>query len=178
MRLEFLQHSEYKDYAKGLYESAFPENERRDFEINFELIKTKNFDFFLIIDSLDTPKPIGIISIWYFEDYIYIEHFAIDENERFKGKGKEIIKTLIDSIKMPIIIEVEPQVDEMTKKRVKFYEGLDFELLDYFYLQPPYSKGKNPIELKLMVYDKKLLEIKPLEEIITELYEFVYGVGS
>ena len=88
--------------------------------------------FFLIIDSLDTPKPIGIISIWYFEDYIYIEHFAIDENERFKGKGKEIIKTLIDSIKMPIIIEVEPPLDEMTKKRVRFYEGLDFELLDYF----------------------------------------------
>ena len=43
MRLEFLQHSEYKDYAKGLYESAFPKNERRDFEINFELIETKEF---------------------------------------------------------------------------------------------------------------------------------------
>ncbi|MBP6429766.1 MAG: GNAT family N-acetyltransferase [Bacteroidales bacterium] len=178
MRLEFLQHSEYKDYARGLYMSSFPEDERRDFDINFELIETKDFDFFVIIDSLPEPKPIGIISIWYFEDYIYIEHFAIDENERFKGKGKEIIKTLIDSVKMPIIIEVEPPIDEITKKRVEFYEGLDFELLDYFYLQPPYSKAKNPIELKLMVYDKKLLDNKPLEEIITEIYEFVYGVGS
>ena len=178
MRLEFLQYSEHKDYARGLYMSSFPEDERRDFDINFELIATKAFDFFVIIDSLPEPKPIGIISIWYFEDYIYIEHFAIDENERFKGKGKEIIKTLIDSVKMPIIIEVEPPIDEMTKKRVEFYEGLDFELLDYFYLQPPYSKDKNPIELKLMIYDKKLLDNKPLEEIITEIYEFVYGVGS
>ena len=74
--------------------------------------------------------------------------------------------------------EVEPPIDEMTKKRVEFYEGLDFELLDYFYLQPPYSKDKNPIELKLMIYDKKLLDNKPLEEIITKIYEFVYGVGS
>ena len=178
MRLEFLQHSEYKDYARGLYMSSFPEDERRDFDINFELIETKDFDFFVIIDSLPEPKPIGIISIWYFEDYIYIEHFAIDENERFKGKGKEIIKTLIDSVKMPIIIEVEPPIDEITKKRVVIYEGLDFELLDYFYLQPPNSKAMNPIELKLMVYDKKLLDNKPLEEIITEIYEFVYGVGS
>ena len=177
MRLEFLQHSEHKNYAKDLYEDSFPLDERRVFEINFEMIETKNFDFFVVIDSSESPKPIGIISLWYFRDYIYIEHFAIDKKERLKGYGKEVIKNIIDGIKMPIIIEVEPPNDIISEKRIEFYKGLGFDLLNYHYTQPPYSKEKNPIELNIMVYDKNLLAIKPIDEIVKEIHRVVYEFG-
>lgn len=177
MKLESLENTKHKDYAKELYEKSFPEDERRDFCINFELIKEKNFDFFIITNSSNNFKPIGIISIWYFKHYIYIEHFAIDRNKRLKGYGRNIIKTIIETIKLPIIIEVEPPNNDISKKRVEFYTRLEFILLDHPYLQPPYSKERNSIRLNLMIYNNNLLAIKPIDKIIEEIHNVVYSIN-
>jgi len=40
----------------------------------------------------------------------------------------------------PLLLEVEPPVDEMTRNRILFYEGLGLTLReDIDYVQPPYS---------------------------------------
>lgn len=176
MLLEFLQHSSYKNFAKFLYNYSFSEDERRDFEFIDQLIENKNFDFFVILNSSENSKPLGIISLWYFKEYIYIEHFAIDEKQRSKGYGKQVMRNFMDEIKLPIILEVENPIDEISQRRVRFYDSLGFRLLDYEYIQPSYSSSKKSIPMKLMVSNENLFLEKSIGEIVKEIHNIVYKV--
>ena len=51
----------------------------------------------------------------------------------------------------PIIFEVEPDADEISHKRIVFYQRLGYILHpDFPYIQPAYAPGREPIELQLM----------------------------
>ena len=175
MNLELLKRSPNKDFARCLYNVSFPDNQRREFNLIENLTKKDNFDFFIILNPSVNNNPIGIISLWYLSEYIFIEHFAIVTNNRSKGYGSKVLQELIDNVKIPIILEVEPIGDIISKKRIRFYENLNFKLLDYPYFQPSYVSGKESIEMNLMLHDSKLLDKKPLKEIITEIHSVVYG---
>ena len=75
----------------------------------------------------------------------------------------------------PIILEVEVPLDEMSKRRIGFYERLGFILRnDIFYFQPPYEEGMNGLELKLMHTGN--LEKSLLEKYSEEIKKVVYGI--
>lgn len=175
MNLELLKGSPNKDFARDLYNISFPDNQKREFNLIENLTEKDYFDFFIILHPSVNNKPIGIISLWHFSEYIFIEHFAIDIKHRSKGYGSKILQELIDKIKMPIILEVESFSDADSKRRIRFYEDLNFKLLNQPYFQPPYIIGQNPIDMNLMLYNIGLLDKKPLKDIIKEIHSVVYG---
>lgn len=134
--------------AKELYENSFPRYERRDWEeiIRYEQ-NNKIFNFF----TIDIEQNFcGIVSIWHFNEFIYIEHFAIKNEYRNKGIGSKILEILKKQYNLPIVLEVEPPGSCITKKRISFYIRNGFFILKDKYIQPPYSKNLPACEMKIM----------------------------
>lgn len=134
-------------------ESAFPYEERRDSDGQRENFQNSHFNFFEIIDG-DTP--VGLISPWVFESFVFVEHLAIDSDKRSGGYGSKAIQLLKETYKKPIILEVEPPTDEQKIKRIRFYERLGFNMNGYDYFQPSFHGTDETVPLKLLSYPSPL----------------------
>jgi hypothetical protein len=75
------------------------------------------------------------------------------------------------------VLEVEPPVDEWTRRRIGFYERLGFHLNHFDYVQPPLREGRADLRLQIMSYPGALAEqdFAPCKEI---LYTEVYGLNK
>ncbi len=134
----------------SLYEESFPECERRN---NTQLSNIANCDKrFYIIAAIVGNNFAGFLSFWDFNDFIYVEHLAVCKNMRMKGIGSNLIKHLMSLYpKLNVVLEVEPDTDDTSHKRIKFYQKLGFHLFStYPYLQPPYSPELQPVKLHIM----------------------------
>ena len=100
--------------------------------------------------SANSPKLLGLLTTWHFEDFIYIEHFAIDPTLRSQGYGSEALKAFIHEHGKPIVLEAEPPTDAFSIRRIRFYERIGLTLYDFPYMQPAYTPESNPVELRLM----------------------------
>ena len=121
----------------------------------------------------NSPKALGLLTTWHFEEFIYIEHFAIDPSLRSQGYGSEALKAFIKEQCKPIILEAEPPTDELSIRRIHFYERSGFVLHDYPYMQPAYTEDSHSVELRLM--SCQLSSSLPLEHISHTLHREVYG---
>ncbi|MDR0971391.1 MAG: GNAT family N-acetyltransferase [Bacteroidales bacterium] len=173
---EKLEKSKYKSFGEKVYSDSFPPCERRLFSLIEPLIREKKeFNFFIIHKNEENNSPIGIISLWEFETFVYIEHFAIEEYERNNGYGKKVIDSLIKNEKKPIILEVEPPKGYIEKRRINFYKQFGFTLLKEQYLQPPYSKNNKPIPMKLMTKSSIELQKNEVFSFVKVIYKEVYN---
>ena len=121
----------------------------------------------------NSPKALGLLTTWEFADFIYIEHFAIDPALRSQGYGSEALKAFIHEQCKPLVLEAEPPTDEMTRRRIRFYERIGLTLYDYPYTQPAYTEESLPVELRLMgTIDT---EATPLDRVSDTLHREVYG---
>ncbi|MFA6199691.1 MAG: GNAT family N-acetyltransferase [Bacteroidales bacterium] len=176
MKFEKIQQSQYKDFAEKVYIQSFPQDERRDFSLIYELIEKEKFRFFVIIDEQGNNKPIGIISLWDFSYFAYIEHFAVKKNLRNKGYGSKILDIIKEKTPKPIIIEVEHSNSLDAIRRINFYKRKGFTLLDEKYIQPSYSPDRNAISMQLMITTNDYLQELSIKEIISELHHNVYKI--
>lgn len=162
-----------KDYSfsEKLLVTAFPENEHRELDAQRNNVDNDPRFFNTII--YEGENPIGFITYWQFDGFYYIEHFATSPQVRNGGYGKKILEHLHQSLNAPIILEVEMPEDEMSRRRIGFYERLGYTLLDIPYFQPPYRKEDSILPMRLMVYDptKTIEDIKPIRE---NIYQHVY----
>lgn len=167
--------SELLNSIEKLYLESFPPEERRDFSKIRNLLN-KAASQFNIIAMSDSNGFIGFLSYWSFANYIYGEHFAVEPLRRGGGIGSMVIDKFKEIAgNKPIILEVEVPLDEMSKRRIGFYERLGFILRnDIFYFQPPYEEGMNGLELKLMHTGN--LEKSLLEKYSEEIKKVVYGI--
>ena len=117
--------------------------------------------------------PAGFLAVWEFESFIYIEHFAVDPALRNSGTGSAMLQELVKQYQKPICLEVELPEDELTRRRIGFYERNGFVFNEYPYIQPPISKGKSPVPLRIMTYKSEITreEFQKMKEI---LYRRVY----
>ena len=126
---------------------------------------------------LENDVPIGIVSFWNFNDFYYIEHFAISPDYRNGGYGKKVLEYLNQQISAPIVLEVELPETEMSKRRINFYKRIGYKLIQEEYYQPPYRKQDNKLPMFLMVYDQNQ-EITDFTPIKKKLYKYVYNVDE
>ena len=159
------QASPYWDSLVRIYHTSFPIDEQRPIESIAHLIEhDERFVAYAIVNENDaaglqainqqpTAKSqylLGLLTTWHFEEFIYIEHFAIDPDLRSRGYGAEALKTFIAQQQCPIVLEAEPPTDDITCRRIRFYERLGLTLYDFPYIQPAYTPESNPVELRLM----------------------------
>ena len=120
-----------------------------------------------------SQRPLGLLTTWHFEEFIYIEHFAIDPTLRSRGYGSKALHTFIKGHGKPIVLEAEPPTDALSIRRIGFYERSGLTLYDCPYIQPAYTEDSHPVELRLMgTLDT---EATPLPLVSQILHREVYG---
>lgn len=180
-------------FAEKLLIDAFPSDEYRELAQWRDF--TENNPLFTLYKITDSGEDAGFISIWDFPEFRYAEHFAILPSMRNRCLGSRVLEYLDRMSDKPIVLEVEEPVDEITRRRVGFYERNGFRLMDGDYLQPPYKPGSASLPMRIMTKGATTLATKSnvgspesaalghndnndslsLEKIKETLYRYVYG---
>ncbi len=155
----------------ALMETAFPKEEYRSYEEQKKLLK--NPYYYITAKLNEKDKLIGFICSWQTPNFSFIEHFVIRKSERGKGIGSVMLKEFINSVNSPVILEVEFPKDELSFRRIGFYERSGFIKNDFEYYQMPLREGANPIKMYLMSYPRAL-DKKEFEEIKKCIYNKIY----
>ena len=152
------------DLIERTYTESFPEVERRDFSLVRNLVRDESR--FIVYALSKEDRYVGFITGWL---------FAIDPAARNGGIGAEAMKQFLVFCGTPVVLEVEMPTDEMSKRRIGFYERLGFKLDNQVYHQPPYREGGEWLEMRLMTYGDVDLE-HSFEQVKNCLHKNVYGV--
>ena len=146
-------------------QASFSDDEYRPYDEQLALFEEPEYRIYYM--------PAGFLAVWEFESFIYIEHFAVDPALRNSGTGSAMLQELVKQYQKPICLEVELPEDELTRRRIGFYERNGFVFNEYPYIQPPISKGKSPVPLRIMTYGSAITQ-DTFEEMKRVLYQRVY----
>ena len=142
--------------------------------IRFQTISTSNVQHYQFMENL-LIAAFPPEEYREFDDFYYVEHFAIDPTLRNGGYGKKTLDYLCKKLDRPIVLEVEMPVEEMAKRRINFYQRQGFILWEKEYKQPPYKPGDNFLPMYLMVFGN--LQCKQdFEMIKNKIHKEVYNV--
>lgn len=131
-----------------LYETSFPISEQRTLEHQQTALRSPLFHF---MAYLEAENIIGLMGYWEFEDYLYIEHYAIDPTLRGQGYGSKILQTLIQDTDKTIILEIDEPQDEISIRRLHFYQRLGFVSNPYVHPLPRYRNNDEHQEAYLQI---------------------------
>ena len=121
-----------------LLEAAFPVTELRVREEQRKLLQEACYCLYGVRRD---GRFAAVFAIWEIDDFLYIEHFSVKEEYRNGGYGGKLLDRLLEEKGRPMVLEVEVPEDDMTRRRVGFYERHGLVYNDYPYLQPPLRKG-------------------------------------
>ena len=165
-----LAESDHPHFAQSLFEEAFPEQERPP----FSSLRHRDAGKFHFLVAENGDEPVGILTYWTFEDLVYIEHFAIDEELRNQGLGKAAFLNFLSQQQEQVVLEVELPNTEEADHRVEFYASMGFFQNPQAYVQPPYRKGGK--EVPMIIMSKYELDDDEFCETRDLLYREVYGI--
>ena len=97
---------------------------------------------------LDGSAFVGDMLYWETPDFRYIEHFCILPALRGQRYGSRALSMLPND--RPVILEIDPPVDEIAIRRKGFYERCGFTANPYPHVHPAYHKGIRGHDLVLM----------------------------
>lgn len=155
-----------------IMEKSFPTDEYRPFSEQKALFLKKEYSVYGLKCD-ENNSLMGFISLWEFNDFIFIEHFAVKRDLRNKGLGEKILSLLKNISHKPYCLEVELPENDLSVRRINFYKRNGFFLNEYPYIQPAISKGKSPVPLMIMTSGKPVNEDEFLK-IKDTLYKRVY----
>ena len=153
-----------------LLEAAFPITELREKEEQCKLLQEECYRLYGVRKDGGFA---AVFATWEIEDFLYIEHFAVKEEFRNGGYGGELLDKLLEEKGRPMVLEVEVPEDEMTRRRIGFYERHGLVYNDYPYLQPPMRKGQEMLPLRFMTKPGAVDE-KTYERYKKQIYRIVY----
>ncbi len=131
----------------ALYESAFPEIERRPTDHEIAMTDPR---FEIRIIRQDDGTFAGFITLWHFSDFVYVEHFAMLPALRGCGLGSRTLQTLQKESALPIVLEIEMPEDELSRRRMAFYQRNGFSAMPQHYAQPSYAPTLPSLPLLIM----------------------------
>lgn len=136
---------------------SFPVEEIRTYAGQKNLLAREDYHLKTYVNN---EKIVGFCAYYILDQFIYIEHLACLPTLRGRGIGTRLLKQVLNEVKdgQMVILEVEPEIDKITKRRIEFYEGLGFKLNEYAHYQPPLRDNTDVVELKLMSYPLSLNE--------------------
>lgn len=165
--------SEHFREVWALYESAFPSDERRDGERQKATFKRPEY---VMLAALDEKNAlVGLLSVWEFGGFVFMEHLAVKGHLRGKGFGSEILRRYMSGCSKNVVLEVELPGTDVQKRRIAFYERLGFKLNRHDYVQPSYGPGKNPVPMLLMSYPGTISE-REFPLLRKDIHAVVYGL--
>lgn len=161
-------------FVEELLVSSFPVDEYRDLEaLRQHVSDTEEFHLLLAADG---GEPVGFVSYWDFGACCYVEHLAVHPRLRNRHYGRHIVQHLQQSARA-LVLEVELPTDELTRRRIGFYQRLGFEVCRLPYVQPAYRVGGATIAMHLMLWGE-LPAGMDLEAVKARIFRSVYGVSA
>ncbi len=138
----------------AIYSNSFPPHEQRSAEQLAVALENNKHHFRVYLMN---DKVLAILVYWKMREYVYIEHFAVAEDQRGHGYGKNILQELFyEMAKYPLILEIDPITTDVSKKRCEFYTQLGFVINNCPHKHPAYQEGLEPHELIILSYQKEL----------------------
>lgn len=146
------EHPLYKPFL-DLYRESFPLFEQRTAEQQLRAFQSDAYKLlvFTVGDSF-----LGFIAYWEFDDYCYVEHFAVNSTLRGKGIGSGLLKTFIRSISKTVLLEIDPITDPVSEVRLKFYKRCGFFENPYPHRHPAYCGEYQPHPLIVLTTNREI----------------------
>lgn len=138
-----------------LYRTSFPIFEQRTEPQQEQAFESPNY--YLEIYQKDNIF-VGFISYWDFDTYIYVEHLAIHASLRGQGYGSLLLQDLYKRSGKMILLEIDPIVDEISAKRLRFYQKCGFFENEYKHVHPPYRTTYQGHPLIVLTTDRPITE--------------------
>ena len=142
------QHA-YLTPIRSWYETAFPPEERRPFDALILLLPCPAMHLCALVQD---EQLVGFIIYWQWTDVdlLFIEHFAIDPDRRNQQLGQQALTQVLTIPAAYYLLETELPTDDLSERRIRFYERQGFQVNHVPYAQPPYQSGNPPIPMHLM----------------------------
>ena len=137
-----------------LYDSSFPLYEKRTYQGRCAILSDRNFHSLYFSDNGDF---IGFINCWSINNTFYIEHIAIEPGVRGQGYGQKILTLFCQQYKK-VILEIDPLIDDISRRRLRFYQHCHFKVNDYLHSHPSYHSDYEPHKLMLLSYPQLISE--------------------
>ena len=173
MKFVSITKNEFEKYY-NLLQDDFCFEERKAKQDELKALSNKYYKPCFIYDD---EKLVGYFCYWEFEDFMYVEHFAILKELRGSGIGTKFFKWFLPTINKPFILEVEDPVDEDTIRRVNFYKNSGFVLNNYEYYQPSYHDGSDSVPMKIVSYKSPITK-QQFNDYINTMLATVYAKNS
>ena len=140
--------------AMELYRQSFPIHEQRERESQRRIMDEEEYRFELVYRG---GKWAGILLCWETERFIYVEHFAVASEARNAGIGAAALKLLAGRGET-VILEIDPPQDEISVRRLGFYERAGFAPCAFEHVHPPYHEHTPGHRLVVMSQPEALTE--------------------
>jgi len=121
----------------ALYESAFPLHEKRSHAAKIRALNHANYQLQAWFDG---ELFVGMIGMWNFGDYRYIEHLAVNDTLRGQGYGKRMLNQFLEQSPQTVL-EIDPLTTDIARKRLHFYQSLGFQVNHYPHTHPTYHEN-------------------------------------
>lgn len=131
-----------------LYEESFPVAERRKMG---DHLRACGDDRFFPLSAWEGGELIGLMFFWEWDSYRYLEYLAVNPALRGHGYGSQLLRHLRDSAHT-IILEIDPLSNELSVRRLQFYERSGYTLTPYRFVHLPYRLDANAQELLILSY--------------------------
>lgn len=154
MRFERLRSARDKFYAPALalYAQSFPLHEQRTPAAQAAALGEEEYHFDLILEG---EALAGLLLYWETADFLYVEHFCVDPAMRNRGYGQRALEALAERGKA-IILEIDPPVDEISRRRQGFYQRLRYQVNAFHHVHPPYRADCAGHELVVLSHPSAL----------------------
>ncbi len=153
-----------------IMEKSFPEEEFRTKQSQYELLYLDYYNIKCVKN--DENEVVGFISFFEFDRFVHIDHFAISPSMRNSGIGSKMLADFMKNTNKLIILEVEPPIDEISKRRINFYKRHGFVFCNFDYIHPPIRPNTEAVPLKIM--STQILSEGNFDFIKEVLFEKVY----
>ena len=116
---------------------SFPACERRDEAEQRAVMAHPDYRLCAIMDG---GVPVGVVGYFDTPEFIYFENF-----------GSQALRLLTITDK-PFILEIEPPEDELTRRRLAFYQRNGMVVNPYPHIQPHYRADDTDLPLTVLSY--------------------------
>ncbi len=169
--LKIISQNDFDEFYQILKEN-FPNTEYRSYDEQKKLFLNKlyhAYGFYL------ENQLVATVALWDLNNFSYIEHLAVSTKHKNKGLGTKILKECIQMKDNTVILEVEPAIDDITTRRISFYERNGFALNYHAYKMPPLNNNSLWLDLHIMSYPNELTSDE-FATVQKELYKKVYNL--
>lgn len=157
-----------------ILEAHFPSKEIKEYDYLKGLFEKGTAQ---AIIQKDRNTIIGALCYMDIGTYAFVDYLVIVDGYQGQRLGEKLLRYFKEYINKPIILEVEFPQDEISRRRIKFYQRQGFILNEHEYVIPPVRSLKEPIYFVLMTYPEVLTE-KEYEEIYPSILKNVYEIGE